>query len=122
MKLVLGLAALIVAFGASEAGAAQTERLTKLDGNRLLAVCDTRNPASARGCEAYIDGIADSLTIASRPINGAHPANSACIPPDLTAPQLRESLVSWLKANAKDRNHPAAEIVLHVLRENYPCH
>lgn len=120
MKRVLGLAALVLLFG-SGGGTAHAQRLTKLDGNRLLALCDTRNPASARGCEAYIDGIADSLTIASRPSNGAHPANSACIPPDLTAPQLRESLVSWLKANAKDRNHPAAEIVQHVLRENYPC-
>jgi len=98
-------------------------RQTRIDGTRLLKLCSTRG--TTQGCEAYIDGIADTISFYQRnsPIgaNGKPVAAGVCVPFDATARQLREVVVSWLQSNTAERGRRAADIVIHVLRQTYPC-
>jgi ApbE superfamily uncharacterized protein (UPF0280 family) len=124
MRRAMALAALaltVLALAVSGGVATAQERVTRIDGSRLLATCTSSTVAMARGCEAYLSGIADASTLFSREVNGARPAGAICIPNELTGPQLRQRVVEWLNANPRDRRRPAGEIVLHILREAYPC-
>ena len=113
-------------FSGGHQDAQQPTRNSRIDGNKLLQICTARNIALVQGCEAYINGVSDSVALyqhaASEPNSQVKLADTLCVPPDVTGAQLREGVVRWLGAHAGDRNHPSAAIVFHVLHETYPCH
>ena len=121
------LAALLLPFAAPvQRAQAQQTRLSRTDGNKLLGVCTARNPAYVQGCEAYIDGVADTVAVyqrsAANPNSGVKIANTMCVPADITGAQLREAVVGWLQSHPNDRGHEAGLIVFRVLHDAYPCH
>ena len=132
MKLVLATAALLAGFAAAEPVHAQgmqgqqTERYTPISGQALMQLCTGRDPARVRECDAYIDGVSDTITSyqAGRPENGskgqALPAY-ACVPGPLTGPQLRGAVVNWARQNQGELQRQASVIVIRALLATFPC-
>lgn len=107
------------------AGAAAAQRVTKVDGARLLEICTSSNRGLAMSCEAYIDGVSDTVTLyqEAAPRQGdARVPDTICVPPATTGGQLRDEVVSFLRQHADARPRPAAQVVTRVLRERHPCH
>lgn len=106
--------------------AQQTERYTPLSGQTLMQLCTGRDSTRVRQCEAYIDGVSDSVTSyqAARPENGSKgqplPAY-ICVPGRLTGPQLRDSIASWARQHQDRLRLQASVVVIEALRDTYPC-
>jgi hypothetical protein len=91
---------------------AQAQRVSQINGNRLMALCRT---AELTGCDAYLAGIADAIAEAPEP-------HLACIPPVVTAAQLRAVVLKLLHDEPDKREKPAAEIVVHAYGKAFACH
>jgi hypothetical protein len=102
-RVALGLA-LVVAVSAP----AMAQRVSKVNGNRLLALC---KQTDITGCDAYVAGVADTLT----------EKHAACIPPQVTTDQLRAVVLKTLNQHPEKRELSGAVIVLHSLTTAYPC-
>ena len=123
MKLALAGAALIGALAAVPAHAA---RYSPLSGESLVRACTGGNEARVSECQAYIDGVSDTITSyqASRPEDGSKGAPLPayiCVPGRLTGPQLREEVISWLRQNQSGLRVQASVDVIRAFRALYPC-
>ncbi len=104
---------------------AHAQRFSKVDGNRLLQMCETRAPAPLRPgltappgrlqCEAYISGIADAIAAAG-PGRAA-----ACIPLAVTTPQLVAVVLKDLRARPEATERPAGALATEALARAFPC-
>lgn len=81
-------------------------------GNSILAACTGITPIQMTSCAGYIEGVADGLALVR--YNSKLPP---CIPIGVTASQLRDVVVEYLKAHAVTRQLPAAEMVTLSLGE-----
>lgn len=130
MKPVLAAALLVgITFAApvqAQVQAQETERYTPISGETLMRLCTGRDAAKVRECDAYIDGVSDSVTSyqAARPENGSKgqplPAY-ICVPGRLTGPQLRDGVVAWARQNRDELRRQASVVVIRALLETYPC-
>ncbi len=91
---------------------AQAQRVSKVDGNKLLGYCTSK---TTTGCDAYLDGLADGLE-ASR-----HLTKQACIAKDVTTPQLRDVVVRYIHANPQSREKSAARLTSDAFLAAFPC-
>jgi hypothetical protein len=91
---------------------AHAQRVSQINGNRLMALCRT---AELAGCDAYLAGVADA--IAEEP-----PPHIACIPPVVTAAQLRAVVLKLLHDEPDKRALPAVEVVIHAYEKAFACH
>ncbi len=108
MKLAAALALLALTAAAPHPALAQ--RVSTIDGNRLLALCTGKNVS---GCDAYVSGFADSeYSVSPRRI---------CVPLAVTGTALRETLVAFLRTNPAALPHKAADITLRAYLRAYPC-
>jgi hypothetical protein len=110
----LVLAALLAAVPAMfllSAAPAAGQRVTKLDGNKLLALCSGKNSV---GCEAYLDGVADAMAEEPTP-------RRACIPAAVTTAQLHDVVLKLLHNEPQKRELPAGRIVVHAYAKAFPC-
>lgn len=128
MKPVLAAALLagVAVFTPPAARAQNTERYTPISGEALIRLCTGRNQAQTRECDAYIDGVSDTITSyqASRPQSGnkGQPLpDYACVPGKLTGPQLRTAVVDWAKQNRDGLRQQASVVVIRALMDTYPC-
>jgi len=106
MKRLLLCAVLVV-------GMAGPAAANNQDGNQLLAKCqgDTTN----RGfCFGYVEGVTDAL---DDPVEGFR----ACTPAGVTAGQVQDVVIAWLKANPTQRHLAAHSLVALALSEAFPC-
>jgi hypothetical protein len=104
------LTALLTATGTSDAGA------TVITGNELYAQCtDVTPPYNIFLCYGYIAGVADAME--GSPIN----LFSACIPIDVTVPQLHDIVVRSLYEHAGERHVAAKGLVAEALSKAFPC-
>jgi hypothetical protein len=99
----------LMVFGAT---AAQAQRVSKVDGNRLLGYCTSK---STTGCDAYLDGLADGLEASH------HLTRQACIAKDVTTPQLRDVVVRYIHANPQLREKSAARLTSDAFLAAFPC-
>jgi Rap1a immunity proteins len=96
-------------------GTAQAQRVSTVDGNKLLSIC-TRAQNALAPCDGYINGVADgAMAIA------AEGKPQLCIPQATTGVQMRETTVKWLRAHPDEGKRQAGELVVRALREAYPC-
>ena len=102
----------MVALVLAAAPAAHAQRVSKVDGNKLLGYCMSNTTV---GCDAYLDGLADGLE-ASR-----HLTKSACIPKNVTTPQLRDVVVKYIHGNPQTRQKSAARLASDAFLAAFPC-
>jgi hypothetical protein len=122
VRIALLAAPLLLATGAAQA---QETRLSPVDGNRLLGLCTSRDRTFVQGCEAYINGVADTAAVyqraAGEPNSPVRLADTMCVPRNVTGAQMRDTVTNWLQGHAAERERPAGLIVFHVLHDAFPC-
>ncbi len=107
------------------ASVAQAQRVSKVDGNRLLTLCNARTaaplrpglaaaPSTRMQCEAYVSGVADAIA-QQQPM-------AACIPKNVTTAQLVEVTLKDLRTHPENTQLPAGRLVLRALATAFPCH
>ena len=126
MKAVLAGAALLAALAAAPAAHAEGYRYSPLTGERLARLCSGTNETLVSGCQAYLDGVSDTITTyqATRPANGRKGAPLPayiCVPGHMSGPQLREAYVSWAKQHQDELGGQASAVVIRALLGTYPC-
>jgi hypothetical protein len=104
-----GLMAVVILGGS----AAQAQRVSKVDGTRLLAMCSTK-PAGE--CDAYLSGVADAIAA-----EGAEKA-PACIPVAVTGVQLRDVVGKYIHNHPESREMKAGALTISALSAAFPCH
>ena len=121
--LAVPLAIPLAASVAVPAARAET-RSSGIDGAKLLSRCTSRAAPLAQGCTAYIEGVADTVGTYENAAEAAHVTaaeSRICVPGPVTGTQMRDKVVGWLKAHPDDRGRSSGAIVVHVLRETWPC-
>jgi hypothetical protein len=104
---------LLGVFATLACGTAAAQRVSKVDGAKLMAVCTGKQ---VTGCDAYLDGFTDAIEEGGR----AHAL--ACVPKAATGTELRDVVVTWLKANPQAQHDNAATVARTALAKAYPCH
>jgi hypothetical protein len=94
------------------ATAAQAQRVSKVDGNKLLDYCTSK---ATLGCDAYLDGIADGIEAEGRA------KAVACIPKAVTTTQMRDVVVKYLRGNPQTREFSAARLATKAFSAAFPC-
>ena len=94
------------------AGAASAQRVSTVDGNKLLGFCSAK---ATVGCDAYISGVADAIAAA-----GPGKAQ-ACIPSSVTGTQLRGVMVKYLRSHPESRELKAGALTIKALGQAFPC-
>jgi len=95
------------------AGAAQAQRVSRVDGNHLLSMCMSANKGE---CDAYLSGVADTIALQGR-------ANAeACIPTGVTGTQLREVVTKYISSNPQSRQQKAADLRMKAFAAALRCH
>jgi hypothetical protein len=95
------------------AGAAQAQRISKVDGNRLLSICTATAPAE---CDAYLAGVADAIEA------GGRAKAAACIPKAVTGVQLRDVVVKYIRGNPQTRELKGGLLTFKAYTAAFPCH
>jgi hypothetical protein len=95
------------------AGAAQAQRVSKVDGNRLLAMCTVKSPGE---CDAYLSGVSDTIEA------GGRAKAAACIPTAVTGTQLRDVVIKYIHGNPQLRELKAGALTLKAYAAAFPCH
>ena len=90
---------------------AAAQRVAKIDGTKLMSLCGA---ADVKGCLAYMNGVADAMAEEPKP-------RRACIPPNVTAQQLRDVVMKLLRDEPEKRGYPAAKITVHAFAKAFPC-
>jgi len=95
------------------AGTAQAQRISKVDGNRLLTICTTTSPAE---CDAYLAGVADAIEA------GGRAKAAACIPKAVTGVQLRDVVIKYIHSNPQTRELKGGLLTFRAYAAAFPCH
>jgi hypothetical protein len=107
-------------------GAAQAQRISNITGAKLLETCTSRSPAMLEACTAYVDGVSDAASFYQflRPMDGSKGQrlpDYVCVPGPTTGPQLRETIVAWLKRHPDAARQSAAQVTMRALNDTYLC-
>jgi hypothetical protein len=101
-------------------------RMSKTDGNKLLSICTAKAPNLMQGCNAFIDGVADTIGVyqhlADKTDGAPRLVERTCISDNATGQQLRDIVVQFLQAHAADRARYAALLSVQALHQAFPCH
>ena len=107
--------------------AAHAQRASTVNGGVLLQICTSNDPKSIEGCEAYINGVADTASVYQRlrPADGSKGGklpDYVCIPGPTTGHQLRQSVVEFIRRRGPQvQNRVGGVLVLDALATAYPC-
>jgi hypothetical protein len=118
----LGAAALVAIGGAAQA----QNRISNITGAKLAEICTNRNPAVVESCTAYIDGVSDAASFYQflRPADGSKGQrlpDYVCVPGPTTGPQLRQTVVDWIKRHPDAARQSAAQVTMRALNDTYLC-
>jgi hypothetical protein len=94
-------------------GAAHAQRISKVNGSRLLTLC-SGGAGRTSECDAYLSGVADAYAVAGKP-------GGVCIPLPVTGVQLRLVATKYLHDHPQDLERPAGEIASHAFMAAFPC-
>jgi hypothetical protein len=86
-----------------------------VDGEYLLRDCLADNTTARSECIGYIKGVSDALD------DTPPDKRNICTPPGVTAGQLRELVVLFLRRNPNRRNYSGSTMVDVALRGAFPC-
>jgi hypothetical protein len=93
-------------------GPARAQRVSKVDGNKLLALC---SGTDIKGCDAYLAGVGDAMAEEPAP-------RRACIPPRVTGTQLRDVVIKFLREEPAKRELSGGSLTVHAFAKAFPCH
>jgi hypothetical protein len=110
MKIRILLAVALV----SAAGAAQAQRVSKVNGTRLLKLCSATGPV-AEQCDIYLSGVADAMGMQPGP------SRLACIPNSVTGVQLREVAQKYMHDHPEKLELAAGDLATHAFAAAYAC-
>jgi len=110
MRLVLVGAIVFVA------GGAQAQRVSKVDGGRLMTLCAAHEIGE---CDAYLAGFADAIVKQSEMNKGGKPI--ACVPIAVKTAQIREVVVKYLRNNPQSREERGADLTARAFAAAFPC-
>lgn len=87
-----------------------------MDGNKLLVLCTSSDPYSGLECTGYIKGVADAFAFqmdgSKRPL---------CIPDRVTAKELIDVTVKWLRGNPPELSYPAVATIGIAIAQRWKC-
>jgi hypothetical protein len=109
-RILSGIALILILAGTEQAQANSFKT-----GNDLLQYCED---ASQPVCTAYIMGVVDSISVYQQVTSAP---KFACVPTHVTAGQVRDIVVRYLKAHPQDRHLTASGEVIMALKEVWPC-
>ncbi len=92
------------------AGTAQAQRISKVNGSKLLTMCSAGRTTE---CDAYLSGVADAYA--------AGKVGGVCIPTAVTGVQLRLVATKYMHDHPQDLELPAGEIASHAFMAAFPC-
>jgi hypothetical protein len=93
------------------AGTAHAQRVSKVNGSRLLTLCTAGRSTE---CDAYLSGVADAYAEVGKP-------GGVCIPVAVTGLQLRLVATRYLHDHPQELELPASAITSHALKAAFPC-
>ena len=111
MKAVLVSALVVVA------GGAQAQRVSKVDGPRLMSLCSAHDVGQ---CDGYLAGFADAIAMQHESSAKGKPI--ACVPVAVTTAQMREVVVKYLRNNPQSREERGADLTARAFAAAFPCH
>ena len=113
-----------VLIGATSAPA-QTSLIRGFVSAKLLYVWCTRDtPADVEACYSYLRGVFDSLNALDRggaDDKGQRVSAVRCIPTHVAVAELRTKYVRYASANPDTGERQAADLLMDILKESYPC-
>lgn len=92
-------------------GAAHAQRISKVNGSKLLTMCSAGRTVE---CDAYLSGVADAYAAAGK-------VGGVCIPTAVTGVQLRLVATKYMHDHPQDLELPAGEIASHAFMAAFPC-
>jgi len=107
--------------------AAHAQRMSKITGGELLSICSASQFSNAKvqNCEAYLDGVADTVAgfmrFGPKDAHGKPLENEICIPPAVTAKDLRLGVIKALHQQPNLQARLAVEAVHRIFHQIYPC-
>ena len=96
--------------------AAQGGPPASMDGNALLSLCQVGNDEE-RVCMVYIEAVADEW----RFINFLTDPHKPFCAADALSTQLRDAVLSYIKAHPEERTASAAELITSGITEAWHC-
>ena len=108
------------------ASPALAQREARINGQRLVALCEAKDKTAVEACTAYIDGVADGVAFYQRimPADGSKGGklpNYVCIQAAVTGTEMRQTVVAWLKKHPERANQQASGVVINALNDSYLC-
>ncbi len=89
---------------------------TAVNGDRLLAWCQSKNPDEQSTCLGYVMSVADILS------DQTIYQGRACLPPTTTADELRRLVVLFLSSNPQHLEKASgANLAALAMMHAYPC-
>lgn len=91
---------------------AMAQRVSNVNGRTLMTACTGK---SVQACDAYVDGFGDAI------VAGGKDHALACIPRQSTGTELRDVLVTYLRAHPEDQSEKAYTIATKAFAKAYAC-
>ncbi len=87
-----------------------------MDGNQLLQLCTSADPYNGLECTGYVKGVADAFSFQMD-----SQKRVLCMPDGVSAKQLVDVTVKWLRENAPEREYPAVATVGIAIAQRWKC-
>ena len=93
-----------------------------LSGNDLFHVCSNGRDVVRQLCEAYVEGVVDTVMAVNAMKTNGYAIPSTCPPKEHLAPdQVKDVVVQYLTAHPEKRHEIAAGHALLALQAAFPC-
>jgi hypothetical protein len=89
------------------------------NGNELIEICKSADPATRKHCSMYICGMIDGW--AAEQIITGNKLYKYCLPQGISCDQLATTIVEHLERNPESRKSGGGGVVGYGLRLAYPC-
>lgn len=101
---------------------ASAQRVSTFKAGNFLQVC--KNSQSASICDAYINGVADSVALTKifDKNRGDQSAPVAfCIAPSVSGKDMKDKVIAWMNAHPEKLSQPVGAVIYTALHAAYPC-
>lgn len=109
--LVCGLISILISLAPRPAAAGEF-----MDGNMLLTLCTSPDPYNGLECTGYIKGVADAVFF-----QADGPRLALCMPGPVTAKELVDVTVRWLRGNPPEMSNSAVTTIGIAIAERWKC-
>ncbi len=92
-------------------GAAQAQRISKVNGSKLLSFCSAGRTVD---CDAYLSGVADAYAEQGK-------TAGICIPQAVTGVQMRLVVTKYLHDHPQELELPAGQVATHAFAGAFAC-